>query len=148
MPRRTELALSVAALGLLLVVVGLFQELAHIPNSEAVIVTGWDRGLSHEEWFLAYVAGAGLLGAVAGLQWPRWAGIVPVLSGGTIAFFALRAASHYYGPGPIALGLEPYLLVAGALCLIGAGVVGLTAPVGDGDDVVAAAAQSDAEPQG
>jgi hypothetical protein len=131
-----QVALAVA--GAAAVLIGIHQELVHVaPGYEGTIMTGWGGSLNHEERLLARVGVVGLAGAVGALRWERLFA-VPVAAGGVVLFYALRAIHHWtvnetlyaetstYDGSPIAyvFGAEPFLLVAGGLLLVGAGLVG------------------------
>ena len=127
-----------ALAGFVTIVVGVHQGLVHVaPGYEGTITTGWDGTLSHEEVLLARLGLVGVVGAGAALRWRRLA-VVPAATGAVVLCYALRAVLHYArNPGLYApvtafggesvrfvLGAEPFLLVAGGLFLVGAGVVG------------------------
>jgi hypothetical protein len=130
----TVLALA----GFVTIVVGVHQELVHVASGyEGTITTGWDGALSHEEVLLARLGLVGVVGAGAATRWRRLV-VLPVATGAVVLFYTGRAVLHYaLEPGLYApvtafggesvrfvLGAEPFLLVAGGLFLVGAGVVG------------------------
>lgn len=136
MRRKPLLTVALAAVGLGAIVVGIHQELLHlVPNG--TITTGWGRSLNHEEILLARLGVLGLVGAVAATRW-RYATVAPVATGLVVIFYPVRAVVHYArdpglytevtasGGGTVryVLGAEPFLLVAGGLLLVSAGVVG------------------------
>jgi hypothetical protein len=139
---------GLAALGFVVVVVGIYQGLLHVaPGYEGTIVTGWGGDVSHEEVLFARLAAFGLGGTVAALRWRRLA-VVPVATGCVVAWYAIRAVAHYArDPGLYAdvpthggdsvrfvLGAEPVLLVAGGGLLVGAGVLRWRGPPSGSDD--------------
>jgi len=82
--------MGIAVLGSIAIVVGPYQELVHArPATEATVVTGWGRGLNHEERLLALLGALGVCG-VAGTPWSKHAAAVPV-----VLFYPLRAVLHY-----------------------------------------------------
>lgn len=143
------LPIVIAAAGFGAVVVGIYQGLVHVaPGYEGTIVTGWGRGLNHEEYLLAQLSAVGVGGAVGSLRWRRLAA-VPVAAGGVVSFYSLRAVLHYaFDPGlytevsrhgggsvVLVLGAEPFLLVAGGVLLAVGGVMGWRARLTRSDDV-------------
>jgi hypothetical protein len=129
---------AVAVAGSVAVVIGIHQGLVHVaPGYEGSIVSGWGGPLGHEERLLARVSVVGLVGTVATARWRRLA-VVPVAAGGLVLFYALRAVLAYardpglytevstYAGEPVrfVLGAEPFLLVAGGVLLVAAGVLG------------------------
>jgi hypothetical protein len=133
--RVTPIVLAVA--GFVAVVIGVHQGLMHVaPGYEGTITTGWGGGLNHEERLLVGIGAVGLGGTVAARRWKRLA-VVPVVIGGTVLFYAVRAVlwqvrntrlytevTTYSGdPVVFVLGAEPFLLVTGGLFLVGAGIV-------------------------
>ena len=122
--------------------IGVYQGLVHVaPGYEGTITSGWDGELSHEEVLLAQFGVVGVGGAVAAVRWKRLAS-VPFVMGGVVLFYTLRAMFGWFqSPGrplyrefsPRApgfegetvvfiLGAEPFLLAAGGLLLMGAGI--------------------------
>jgi len=150
------LPVALALVGFAAVVIGIHQGLVHVaPGYEGTIVTGWGRSLNHEERLLAGLGAVGVGGAVASLRWRRLVA-VPAAVGGVVLFYALRAVIYtVQDPGLYAettthggnsvvfvLGAEPFLLVAGGLLLVGAGVAGRRRHAGSqkgSDDAVSAA---------
>jgi hypothetical protein len=138
MDRRNLLIVGMAAAGLLAIVVGVHQSLVDVaPGFDGRIVTGWDRGLSHEERLLAALGGLGAVSALGATRWRRLAA-VPVAAGSVVLLFTLRAVGQYaMRPGlytdvrlhdgsttRFVLGAEPFLLAGGALLLVTAGIAG------------------------
>jgi len=134
-PRRL-VPVALAAAGLVVIVIGIQQELVHVaPGHEGRVVTGWGGELNHEERLLAQLGAVGVAGAVAALRWRRLA-VVPVATGGVVLCYALRAVVYYAldpglyttvpvygGTTRLVLGAEPALLVAGGTLLVAAGIV-------------------------
>jgi hypothetical protein len=149
MQHRRHLTVVIAAAGLLTVVLGVHAELLHArPMYDVTVETGWGHldghplwihSLNHEERLLASLSGVGLLGSVVATRW-RPAAAMPAASGVIVVFYPVRAvvrwaSSPQFGiytgipgvgnpSGRFVLGAEPYLLVVGGLCLVGAGLVG------------------------
>lgn len=138
MRRRFLLTVGLAAVGLVAVVTGTFQELLHVaPGYSGTIDTGWGNSLNHEEKLLSRLALLGVMGAVASTKW-KLSSIIPVAVGGVILFYPVRAILHYVqDPGlytevttydgttmKLVLGAEPFLLIAGGILLITAGIYG------------------------
>ncbi|WP_251329080.1 hypothetical protein [Haloplanus pelagicus] len=141
MRSRRLVPVALAAAGLAAIVIGVYQGLIHVaPGYEGTIMSGWDGDLNHEERLLVRLGLVAVGGTVTALRWRRLA-VVPVVAGGVVAFYALRAIVHYaLDPGLYAevetygghstrfvLGAEPFLLVAGAVLLAAAGVRAWTA---------------------
>lgn len=144
MKQRRYGPLLLGVLGCVAVVVGVYQGLVHVaPGYEGTIMSGWDGPLSHEEVLLAQLSVVGLGGVVAARRWRQLAG-VPLAAGGIVLFYAFRAVvGLVQSPRPLyrefsprgggfagepvvfVLGAEPFLLVAGGLLLVGAGIAGL-----------------------
>lgn len=139
MDPRTALAVVLSAAGLVAVVVGVHQELlAFRPMYDATVETGWGGPLNHEERLLRRVAVLGLLGGVASVRW-RLAAVGPIVAGVVVGFYATRAVAYHAAEqalytglpvaggetGRIVFGAEPYWLLLGAACLLGAGVLRL-----------------------
>ncbi|GAB3324332.1 hypothetical protein EI982_11750 [Haloplanus rallus] len=156
MRSRRLVPVAVAAAGFAAVVIGIHQGLVHVaPGYEGTVTTGWDGGLNHEERLLARLALIGVVGAAAAHRWRRLA-VVPVAAGGVVLFYAARAVLHYaldpglyvtvstYGGGStrFVLGAEPFLLAAGGLLLVAAGVEGWRARPRRPDDDQSAVAPS------
>ncbi|WP_254822170.1 hypothetical protein [Haloglomus halophilum] len=138
MRRVRYIAPGLALLGLLAVVVGVYQDLLRImPASAGSIETPWGRDPTQGEYLLLLWAGIGVVGAVAAIRW-RLAAVAPAVMGSIVLLGTGNTVLRYereiglYTPVPTpggdraqhALGAEPFLLVAGALLLVGAGGVG------------------------
>ena len=138
MNRQRILAVALAVVGFAAVAVGVYQELLHVaPGYEGMIETGWGGRINHEERLLTRLAGVGVVGTLVTLRW-KYAAVVPVAVGSVELGYTLRAVLHYVrDPGlytqvqkydgsttRLVLGAEPFLLVAGGLLFLGAGVVG------------------------
>jgi len=137
MRSRRLVPVALAVTGLAVVVIGIHQGLVHVaPGYEGTITTGWDGGLNHEERLLARLALLGVVGTAAAHRWRRLA-VLPVATGGVVLFYVARAVLYAardpglytvstYRGGPIrfVLGAEPFLLGAGGLLLVAAGVGG------------------------
>jgi hypothetical protein len=134
----------VAALGLGVVVVGLYQEMLHVaPGYGGTIRTGWGGDLAHGERLLAWLGVVAVGGTVAATRL-KYLAAVPVAVGGVVLVYAGRAVLGYVrDPGlytPVrtyggettrfVLGAEPFLLVAGGGLLVVAGVAGWRAHAG------------------
>jgi hypothetical protein len=144
---------ALAAAGCVAVLAGVYQGLVHVaPGYEGTITSGWDGPLNHEEVLLAGLSVVGVAGAVAARRW-RWLAGVPVAIGGVVLFYTLRAVAGWvqsttplyreFSPPAggfegerimIVLGAEPFLLAAGGLLLVGAGVDRLRRRADDGND--------------
>jgi hypothetical protein len=150
--RVVPVALALAVAGVAVIVVGVHQELVHVaPGYDGTITTGWGGDPNHEERLLVGLALAAVGGAAAARRWRRLA-LVPVAAGGVVLFYALRAVRHYArDPGlytevethggeslRFVLGAEPFLLVAGAVLLVAAGVRGWMGDSSGADEVDAA----------
>lgn len=135
---RRVLPVALATVGFVIIVVGIHQGLLHIaPGYEGTITTGWDGALNHEEFLLAGVGAVAIGGTVATRRWQRLAA-VPVVAGAIVLVYALRALLHSVQTTPLytettiysgdtvvfVLGAEPFLLIAGGLLLVSAGVLG------------------------
>lgn len=141
MKRNRLLPVVLAVSGYAAVVIGLYQGLIHVaPGYEGTIVSGWGGELSHEEVLLGQVGAIGVGGTVAALRWKRLAS-VPIATGGIVLFYTLRAVFEQFQTSPplyrefsatgggfegdtvmLILGAEPFLLAAGGVLLIGAGI--------------------------
>ncbi|WP_135851981.1 hypothetical protein [Halorussus salinus] len=145
MKNRRLVPVGVAVVGCAAIVVGVYQGLIHVaPGYEGTIVSGWGGDLNHEELLLAQLGAVGVGGAVAATRWKR-AATVPLVTGGIVLFYALRAVvglflsptrplyREFSPPAPgfegetvvFVLGAEPFLLAAGGLLLAGSGIAGL-----------------------
>ncbi len=146
MKNRRLVPVGLAVVGCAVIVVGVYQGLIHVaPGYEGTIVSGWGGDLNHEEVLLVQLGAVGVGGAVAATRWKRVAS-VPLVTGGVVLFYALRAVvglflsptrplyREFSPPAPgfegdpvvFVLGAEPFLLAAGGLLLVGAGVAGLS----------------------
>ncbi|KAB1192273.1 hypothetical protein GJR96_01975 [Haloferax sp. MBLA0076] len=137
MTRQRILAVAVAIVGFAAIVVGIHQELLHVaPGYTGTIETGWSGPLNHGENLLARLAGVGVVGTLATLRW-KYAAVVPLGVGGVEIGYSLVAVFTYVqspglyttvqtsgGTTRFLLGAEPFLLVAGGLLLLVAGLVG------------------------
>ncbi|WP_262176694.1 hypothetical protein [Haloarcula laminariae] len=138
MNRRSLLAVALASVGLGAIVAGSYQELLHVaPAYEGTIETGWGGPRNHQERLLTRVGVLGLLGAVVASRW-RYAALASVATGAVVLFYPVRAVLRYaLDPGlytevttysgdtvEYVLGAEPFLLAAGGLLLVAAGVIG------------------------
>jgi hypothetical protein len=145
---------TLAVVGCVAIAVGVHQGLVHVaPGYDGTVTSGWDGPLSHEEVLLVQVGVVGVVGAVAARRWKGLAS-VPVATGVVVLFYAFRAVySLVRSPRPLyrefsmdtagfggepvvfVLGAEPFLLAAGGLSLVGAGVAALRsrASVGEPD---------------
>lgn len=142
METREIVPVMMAAVGCTAIVIGVYQGLVHVaPGYEGTIMTGWDGDLNHEEELLALLGAVSVGGSVAALRWRRL-GSVPLVVGGIVLFCALRAIFSIFrspnyplyrefsprAPGfegetvMFILGAEPFLLIAGGLLLMGAGI--------------------------
>ncbi|QLD86892.1 hypothetical protein HWV23_14545 [Natronomonas halophila] len=160
--RLVPIVLAVA--GCVAIVVGVYQGLVHVaPGYEGTVMSGWGGDLNHEEVLLAQLGIVGVGGTVAALRWKRLAS-VPVVMGSIVLFYALRAMFSWVvssrrplyqeyspqAPGfdgePIMLifGAEPFLLAAGGLLLIGAGIarVKLRTPGEESDEMTHPSSQA------
>lgn len=137
MHRRSLFAVGAAALGFAAIAVGIYQELLHVASGyEGTIVTGWGRSLNHEEVLLARLGAVGVVGTITALRW-RVVAVVPVAVGAVVVFYPVRAVvSHARRTGlytevptvgggttRFVLGAEPFLLAAGGMLLVVAGVL-------------------------
>jgi hypothetical protein len=150
--RRTLLPVGLALAGLVVVLVGLHQELltAATPGGPTAS-TGWDgshlpwgRKFSDSERYLGAVATAALPLAAA-TAWRRHLGYLVAIAGAGVAGYALLVAGTWLAKpwvstglpgddGGIVLAAEPYLLVLGGLLLVAAGLVGAWGiPIGEGN---------------
>jgi hypothetical protein len=157
MDDRRLLPVVLAVVGCVTIVVGAYQGLVHVaPGYEGTIVSGWGRGLNHEERLLVRLGVLGVVGTAAARWWRYLAG-VPILLGATVVFYAVRAVYGLvrgprflyrevqihgagFGDDPVVfvLGAEPFLLAAGGLLLVGAGITaGRLAPRETSEDVTA-----------
>ncbi|WP_396612534.1 hypothetical protein ACH9L7_04465 [Haloferax sp. S1W] len=137
--RRQNLAVvGLALAGFGAVAFGITQEaLTVAPMYDGSITTGWGERLNHEERLLRQVSALGAIGAVGAL-WRRYLAVLPVVTGGIVLFYPLRAMLHWTerpglytevpthdgGVTKVVLGAEPFLLLAGGLLLVSAGVLG------------------------
>jgi hypothetical protein len=138
--KRSDVAPVVLAVaGFAAIAVGIHQGLVHVaPGYEGTIMTGWGGELNHEEWLLAWMGAIGIAGAAVSLRWRRLS-MIPVVMGGIVLFYALRAVVYqfqnmklytkttiYSGDTVVfILGAEPFLLIIGGLLLVAAGITGL-----------------------
>jgi hypothetical protein len=136
--RKGLFPVALAVAGFAAIAVGIHQGLVHVaPGYEGTITSGWGGDIGHEERLLAAVGAVGVGGAAVSRRWARLS-VVPAAAGGVVLFYALRAVlgtaldvplyaeTTTYGGDPVAfvLGAEPFLLVAGGVLLVGAGVAG------------------------
>mgnify|MGYP000191631765 CR=1 FL=1 len=153
MDDRRLLPVALAVVGCATVVAGVYQGLIHVaPGYEGTVVSGWGGELNHEELLLVRLGLLAVVGTVAARRWSYLAG-VPILLGAVVVFYAVRAVYGLvrsprplyrevsihgagFGGDPVVfvLGAEPFLLAAGGLLLVGAGVAAakLRTPRGDG----------------
>lgn len=119
--------------------IGVYQGYIHVaPAYEGTIMSGWDGSLNHEEVLLVQLGALGVGSVVAGLRWKRLS-ILSFVMGGIVLFYAVRAV--FNPPMPLyrevtvgfegetvkfVLGAEPFLLAAGGLLLMGAGIAPFT----------------------
>ncbi|MFC7228700.1 hypothetical protein N0B31_14915 [Salinirubellus salinus] len=136
---------AMAILGFAAIGIGVYQGLVHVaPGYEGTIMSGWDGSLSHEEVLLVQLGALGVGSVVAGLRWKRLSSLSFVM-GSIVLFYAVRAVFNLFqSPRPLyrefsvqgagfegdtvmlVLGAEPFLLAAGGLLLIGAGLAPFT----------------------
>lgn len=137
--------LAMAIAGFTAIGIGVYQGLVHVaPGYEGTIMSGWDGSLSHEEVLLVQLGALGVGSVVVGLRWKRLSSLSFVM-GSIVLFYAVRAVFNLFqsskplyrefsmhGAGfegdtvMFVLGAEPFLLAAGGLLLIGAGLVPFT----------------------
>ena len=137
--RLVPLAMAVA--GFAAIGIGVYQGLVHVaPGYEGTIMSGWDGSLNHEEVLLVQLGALGVGSVAAGLRRKRLS-IVSVVMGSIVLFYAFRAVFNLFqssrplyrefsvqGAGfegdtvMFVLGAEPFLLAAGGLLLVGAGI--------------------------
>jgi hypothetical protein len=139
MDRRALLPTGLALAGLVVVLLGLHQELLTARAAGGpTVTTGWGRGLNHEERLLGALATAALPLAAAAAR-VRRIGYVVATAGGVVAGVALWAAGSWLAEpwvstgvpgdaGTVVLGAEPSLLVLGGLVLVASGLVGALMP--------------------
>ena len=141
--RFVPLVLAIA--GFAAIGIGVYQGLVHVaPGYEGTIMSGWDGSLNHEEVLLVQLGALGVGSVIAGLRWKRLSSISAVM-GGIVLFYAIRAVfTLVQSPRPLyrevsvqgagfegetimfVLGAEPFLLAAGGLLLVGAGLAPFT----------------------
>ncbi|WP_255197951.1 hypothetical protein [Halorarius litoreus] len=141
MEKHRLIPMVMAVAGFAAIGIGVYQGLVHVaPGYEGTVISGWDGSLSHEEVLLVQLGAVGVGGLVAGLRWKRLSA-VPFVIGSLVLFYALRAVFHLFqSPRPLyrefaiqgagfegdtvmfVLGAEPFLLAAGGLLLMGAGI--------------------------
>ena len=141
MQTRQLVPVAIALAGFAAIGIGVYQGLVHVaPGYEGTIMSGWDGGLSHEEVLLVQLGVLAVGSVVAGLRWKRLA-IISVVMGGIVLFYAFRAVFtllqsrqplyrefSVQGAGfegdtvMLVLGAEPFLLAAGGLLLMAAGI--------------------------
>lgn len=127
--------------GFVAVMVGVEQGVLHVaPGYQGTINAGAEE-FTRRKWLLAGLGVVGVAGAVASLRSVRLS-VVPVAVGGVVVAEAVRTTvlaatglpyplfteTTYRRSGePVVfvLGAEPFLLVAGGLLFVGAGIVGL-----------------------
>ncbi|QZP38285.1 hypothetical protein [Halobaculum magnesiiphilum] len=152
--RFVPLALAIA--GFAAIGVGVYQGLVHVaPGYEGTIMSGWDGSLNHEEVLLVQLGALSVGSVVAGLRWKRLSHLSFVM-GGIVLFYAVRAVFNLVqSPRPLyrefpvqgagfdgdtvmlVLGAEPFLLAAGGLFLMAAGLASFTSRLYPGGGVVA-----------
>ncbi|MFC4359002.1 hypothetical protein ACFO0N_13720 [Halobium salinum] len=126
--------------GFVAVVVGVHQGVLHVaPGYQGTIDAGGEV-LGRREWLLVGVGTVGVVGAASSKRRKRLSA-VPVASGGVVLFEAFRTVilaanglpyplfretTYRSSGGPVMfiLGAEPFLLVAGGVLLVAAGVGG------------------------
>jgi hypothetical protein len=136
---------AMAIAGFAAIGVGVYQGLVHVaPGYEGTIMSGWDGRLSHEEVLLVQLGALGVGSVFAGLRWKHLS-ILSFIVGSTVLFYAFRAVfGLFQSPRPLyrefavhgagfegetvmfVLGAGPFLLAAGGLLLIGAGITPFT----------------------
>jgi hypothetical protein len=153
-----------AILGCSAIVIGIFHGLIHVASGyEGMIMTGWDGDPNHEEILLAQLGVVGVAGSVAALRWNQIA-IVPSVVGGIVLFYVIRTmVTLFQSPNIIlyrefsprtpgfegettffVLGAEPFLLAAGGLLFVIAGIKQLKRGIqyeGDGDMLSSSSSQ-------
>jgi hypothetical protein len=145
MDRRALLPTGLALAGLVVVLLGLHQELLTARAAGGpTVTTGWGRGLNHEERLLGAVATAALPLAAAAARF-RLLGYLVATAGAAVTGVAVWAAGSWLAEpwvstgvpgdaGTVVIGAEPYLLVVGGLLLFASGLVAARGtPVDAGD---------------
>lgn len=130
-----------AIAGFTAIVVGVHQGVLHVaPGYQGTINAGGEV-LGRREWLLAGTGVVGIVGAAVALRRKRLS-VVPVAVGGIVLFEALRTmilaanglpyplyseTTNRLSGEPImfVFGAEPFLLIAGGVLLVGAGIAGL-----------------------
>ena len=130
-----------ASAGFAAIVVGVHQGVLHVAPGYQGTINAGGGVLGRREWLLAGMGAVGIVGATVSLRWKRLS-VVPMAVGGVVLFEAFRTmiiAAHGL-PYPIytetayrlsddpvmfIFGAEPFLLVAGGVLLVSAGIVGL-----------------------
>lgn len=136
---------AMAIAGFVAIVIGVYQGLVHVaPGYEGTIMSGWDGSLSHEEVLLVQLGAIGVGSVLGGLRWNRLS-ILSFVTGSIVLFYPVRAVFNLFqSPRPLyrefsvqgagfegdtvmfIIGVEPFLLAAGGLLLIGAGLAPFT----------------------
>ena len=139
---------AMAIAGFAAIGVGVYQGLVHVaPGYEGTIMSGWDGSLSHEEVLLVQLGALGVGSVGAGLRWKRLSLLSSVM-GSIVLFYAFWAVfTLFQSPRPLyrevsvqgagfegdtvmfVLGAEPFLLAAGGLLLMGAGIKPFTSRI-------------------
>ena len=139
--RNNAMAPGILAIaGFVAIVVGIHQGVLHVaPGYQGTINAGGDP-LGRREWLLAGVGALGVVGAVSSIRTKRLSA-VPGAVGGVVLFEAFRTivlaatglpyplfteTTYRTSGDPVMfiLGAEPFLLVAGGVLFVGAGIVG------------------------
>lgn len=127
--------------GFVAVIVGVQQGVLHVAPGYQGTINASAEAFGRRKWLLAGLCVVGVAGAVVSIRRKRLA-VVPVAVGGVLVFEAVRttvlaatglpyplfAETTYRRSGePVMfiLGAEPFLLVAGGVLFVGAGIVRL-----------------------
>nr|WP_233340497.1 hypothetical protein [Haloprofundus sp. MHR1] len=135
----SPIILSIA--GFVTVVVGVHQGIFHVAPGYQGTINAGGEALNREEWLLVGVGAVGVVGAALSVRRKRLS-VVPVVGGGIVLFEAFRTTivawstlpyplfteTTYRSSGePVMfiLGAEPFMLIAGGVLLVGAGIAGI-----------------------
>lgn len=135
----SPIILSVA--GFVTVVVGVHQGVFHVAPGYQGTINAGGEALGRREWLLAGVGAVGVVGAALSIRRKRLS-VVPAVVGGIVLFEAFRTIIIAWNalPYPLftettyrrsgepvmfILGAEPFMLMAGGVLLVGAGIAGI-----------------------
>lgn len=139
MNRNAVIPTALAVAGFAAIVVGITQGVLQVAPGYHGTINAGAEGFNRRDWLLAGMGVVGIVGAIVSLR-RKSLSTVPVTVGGVVLFEAFRTmilaarGLHYPlytqttyrrsgDPVKFVFGAEPFLLVAGGVLLVGAGIV-------------------------